>query len=94
MAARVCQFCGKRYFGKTASKKYCSKACSINGRKAGIRKREQPCWTCTKACGQCSWSKDFTPIPNWDAIPTIIKDNDGTFSSYKIKYCPEYERDI
>lgn len=29
----------------------------------------QPCWTCRKCYGDCSWSrKDPEPVPGWDAI--------------------------
>ena len=32
----------------------------------------QPCWYCTKACGRCSWSKNFTPIKGWVAEKVIV----------------------
>ncbi len=32
----------------------------------------QPCWTCKKCYGGCSWSrKDPEPVPGWDATPTV-----------------------
>ena len=55
----------------------------------------QPCWTCKKACGGCSWSANYIPIPGWVAEPTIIKnslgDGKGDLRSYKIISCPEYK---
>jgi hypothetical protein len=52
----------------------------------------QLCYICQKACGGCSWSKRFVPVPGWDAKPTIIKDKEGYISSYKINKCPEFVR--
>lgn len=56
------------------------------------------CWSCAKACGGCSWSKDFKPIDGWDAIPTKIRipDDDGGaryVDSFKITACPQYIAD-
>ena len=28
---------------------------------------ETICWGCSKACGHCSWSKEFKPVDGWDA---------------------------
>ena len=50
----------------------------------------QPCWTCQKACGGCSWSRSFKPIPGWIAEKTFIPSNDRHAESYKIISCPEY----
>lgn len=58
------------------------------------------CWTCEKACGRCSWSKDFLPVDGWSAIPTKIlvlntKSNgvrERIFTdSFDVYYCPEFE---
>lgn len=54
---------------------------------------QQPCWTCKKAIGGCSWSRTFTPIPGWDAEPTLKGGCNTKVASYKINYCPEYERE-
>ena len=51
---------------------------------------DQPCWTCSKACGKCSWSKNFEIVKGWDAEPIMVKDKEGDIRSYKIKRCPEY----
>lgn len=57
------------------------------------RTLEQPCCTCRKFCGGCSWSKDFTPVDGWKAIPTIIHHGDNRdIPSFKIMFCPKYER--
>lgn len=61
----------------------------------------QPCWTCKKACGGCSWSKcgkngrpQFKPVKGWKAIKTKKRDNGKTvMESYKILFCPEYEKE-
>lgn len=57
----------------------------------------QPCWTCKKCHGDCSWSrKDPEPVPGWDATPTVKKKGGrkaGIMRSYAIHSCPEYEWD-
>ena len=58
--------------------------------RGGFQKSKQPCWTCTKCYGDCSWSFDFTPVKGWKAKRTIKKDG---LKSYKIEYCTEYEWD-
>lgn len=50
-------------------------------------KEESPCWNCGNACGGCSWSRDFVPVPGWDADANILAD--GTMRGYTIRYCPE-----
>ena len=50
---------------------------------------EQPCWTCAKAYGGCSWSRAFVPVEGWEAKPSKTHE-DG----YRIKMCPEYECDL
>ena len=68
--------------------------------KQGYQKHSQLCWLCEKACGGCSWSKDFTPIEGWKAIPTKISSytmlSNGRrkkyyMDSYEIHECPEFE---
>lgn len=60
-----------------------------------VKKHKQLCWNCEKACGRCSWSKSFTPVPGWKAIPTKIQaDNHSRYShvdSFDIYECPEFE---
>lgn len=50
---------------------------------------EQPCWTCAKAYGGCSWSRSFVPVEGWEAKPSKTH-ADG----YRIVRCPEYESDL
>ena len=53
----------------------------------------QPCCTCKNAVFGCSWSRDFTPVEGWKAIPTIIHHGDDRdIPSFKIIFCPQYER--
>lgn len=53
----------------------------------------QPCWTCRKACGGCSWSRNFTPIPGWEAQESFIPANGEYAKTYKIISCPQYVND-
>jgi len=53
----------------------------------------QPCWKCKKACGGCSWSKDFTPVNGWVETPTVKHNNEIEYRSYEIHSCPEFEDD-
>ena len=50
----------------------------------------QKCWTCKKACGGCSWSREFIPIDGWTAEKSIIPHNREHAETYKIIDCPEY----
>lgn len=92
MYVKFCECCGKKIVSKSNLKKYCSKECA----KKMAEKREEESWqlccTCKKACGGCLWSEYFLPVVGWDAEPTIVKDSEGDFASYKIHKCPEYIR--
>ena len=50
------------------------------------------CWTCKKACGGCSWSREFIPVDGWKTISTSHPANGEFAKSYHIISCPEYER--
>ena len=61
---------------------------------------EQPCWTCAKAYGGCSWSKNFTPVPGWIAEKRRYTEKEFSDRrknvdrvTYAIEYCPEFERE-
>lgn len=56
------------------------------------RRKESLCWDCANACGLCSWSHDFTPVPGWDARATkLYNNNKGRFiDSYHVIECPEF----
>lgn len=54
----------------------------------------QPCWTCRKYCGGCSWTKrDPKPVEGWEATPTTKIYRGHVMHSYAIRGCPEYEWD-
>ena len=92
MKVKFCNVCGKVFFTRSMSKAECSDDCK---RKAIELRREesgQLCWRCKNACGGCSWSRNKTPIKNWDAEPHIVKDKEGDIRSYKIRKCPEFIR--
>lgn len=50
------------------------------------------CWDCSKATGQCTWSKRLVPVKGWKATeipPTKTK----PYSAYIVEECPAFERD-
>lgn len=56
----------------------------------------QLCWTCKKACGGCSWSRKFEPVPGWEATPSVIyhgsgrQNNRRDIHTYHITGCPQF----
>lgn len=54
----------------------------------------QLCWDCVKYAGGCSWSRDFTPVPGWDATPTVKTCGQRPLHSFAIRGCPEFEREV
>ena len=48
------------------------------------------CWSCSKACGECSWSRSLTPVEGWEAEEVSRSTNHNEFPSYKVLECPEY----
>lgn len=62
-------------------------------------KHETLCWGCEKACGRCSWSREFVPVPGWKAIPTKIYQYTSSgehkhryhTDSFDVYECPEFE---
>lgn len=49
------------------------------------------CWFCDNACGGCSWSGKFEPVPGWIAIPTKIQAEKGRkMDSFTVLSCPEF----
>lgn len=57
-----------------------------------MKEYEQPCWRCKKCNSlNCCWIRNFIPIKNWKAIPTIIINGDNETKSYKIFFCPNFE---
>ena len=58
------------------------------------KRKETLCWECDNAVGKCSWIEDFEPIPNWDATPTKIDNNDGKIlDSFLVHECPLFKPD-
>ena len=90
MYVKFCECCDKRFLSRSKLKKYCSRACAKE--MAQIRRDEnsQLCWRCKNACGGCSWSRCLKPVDGWTAEPTIVRDSNGDFPSYKITKCPEF----
>ena len=55
---------------------------------------ETLCWNCSNAYGQCSWSKDFTPVEGWNAERKDVKVTvQGYVTSYIVFECPLFEGD-
>lgn len=53
------------------------------------------CFECRKACGGCSWARDFIPVEGWDATPTeIYIEKAEPLCSYEVRSCPEFCPDI
>ena len=48
------------------------------------------CWDCEKACGGCSWSRNFEPVPGWKAKK--IRWSRTKETTYMITKCPLFER--
>lgn len=94
---KICPVCGKKFKGN-GKKKYCSQKCAskvlyYKKKKSGTN--ETLCWSCKNACGDCSWSKNFTPVEGWKAKKTKLRITRSPFEakedySYIIKSCPEY----
>lgn len=52
------------------------------------------CWKCQKACGNCSWSREFKPVEGWEATQTKVYSNvDSRVDSYIVHKCPEFKKD-
>lgn len=55
------------------------------------------CFDCKKACGDCSWSKSFEPVPGWTAekchLPIANPCSVRYMETYHITACPEFEQD-
>ena len=52
------------------------------------------CWKCSRACGRCSWSKNFTPVEGWVAVKTKVREShEGAIDSYVVLKCPLFDDD-
>lgn len=60
-------------------------------------KKTNICFSCQKACGKCSWSRNFTPVPGWTAKKVMLKVSNyykkRIIETYHITACPEYVPD-
>ena len=60
----------------------------------------QPCWTCQKYYGGCSWTArdpatgqlQFKPVEGWEAVETV-KSGSIPYGSYDVISCPMWEAD-
>lgn len=64
----------------------------VNKKEDYTKSKYQPCWTCKRACGGCSWSAFGVPVDGWKAEKKLIPENGTHAETYKINYCPYYER--
>lgn len=64
-------------------------------RAKGNAQNTQPCWSCRKYAGKCSWSRKYPePVEGWKATPTTkYQGTAGEVTSFAIHYCPEYVSD-
>ena len=90
MFVKTCEFCERVFPTKSTRKRYCSRRCAHIAAELKQMNNEQLCWRCQKACGGCSWSRNFEPVEGWEATPTVVKDSVGDIDSYKITGCPEF----
>ena len=91
MSAKKCEFCGRMFYSKSTSKKYCTQVCKKEARKIKLLEDGQKCWNCKKATGGCSWSNAFVPVNGWDATPCMINEQGfDEIYTYEIKDCPEF----
>ena len=56
------------------------------------------CWSCKRAYGECSWSKEYKEVDGWTAQETFLKgyNKDGTIGkikSYIVTKCPQYVKE-
>lgn len=58
------------------------------------RQERTRCLDCGNATNPdvCPWVRDFTPVPGWEAEPTVIG-KAYSFTSYLVSYCPLFWRD-
>ena len=102
-----CKYCGKEFTTTKMAQKFCSDICRYTleqqnrCEKAGyeyMKKQsmsDQPCWDCKKYVNGCSWSRSFIPIEGWKAekrILTTARKFEPKIETYRILYCPEFER--
>lgn len=50
------------------------------------------CFDCENACGKCSWSKKFEPVPGWTAEPDEMPAKGRMIKTFHITECPLFEK--
>lgn len=52
------------------------------------------CWDCSKAVGECSWSRALVPVAGWWALPTcqweLTPHGLERMESFCVCSCPEF----
>lgn len=86
---RIANACGYEVVVRKGDKEFVIDA-EQRERRRHTKAKEQLCWSCSKACGSCSWSHNLTPVEGWKAKVRYIDDETMT---YFIEECPLYERD-
>jgi hypothetical protein len=62
-------------------------------------KKSNICFDCDRACGGCSWSRNFEPVPGWTATKTTLKigctgkEKPRWVDTYSITACPLFTPD-
>ena len=62
--------------------------------------RTNICFDCQNACGACSWSARFEPVPGWTAEKLLLNigvSGNGKkrwVETYHITACPEFVPDV
>lgn len=91
--------CGKAaptYIDHTGERYVYSCGCTrVHPRAKGNAQNTQPCWSCRKYAGECSWSRKYPePVEGWEATPTTkYQGTAREITSFAIHYCPEYVSD-
>ena len=55
-------------------------------------KEDQLCWSCTNACGACSWSAELLPVKGWTAR-VVPREWSRVETTYAITACPLYVKE-
>lgn len=61
-----------------------------------FKKSDTICWECANACGNCSWSRNLTPVEGWEVTetgdPTYLLSLRKIVPTVSVKSCPEFKR--
>lgn len=81
-----------KYTGEKFTIEYVKVRYSSQGNGSGSRPHIQPCSLCVNFAGGCEWSERFEPVEGWEAEPTVIGRDSYPIHSYRITYCPKYQK--